>query len=209
MHYPDGSTVPFRETFFFLGEDVFDWLTEWNPEGQWVPVSGSGDPEFRMRRRASDVREEVTPLSEWEGAWSTDDGSTLTLRHADGTSAFRVQLRGPGTLREGFVVWDPNAVGLRSVEVAGNGTLERVAWGMDESGLVRVVDAFDPEGHVRGWTERWSHPDSDGCFVATGRGTATPPRSTRYCRVSEEAGPPGDGVSGGRFLSPFRIASPR
>lgn len=182
VHYPDGSVVPFRETFFFVEPDVFDWLTEWNPEGRWIPRRGTGDPEFRMQRRVAEVGEELEALRSWVGRWDSPDGRSIVITPNPGGSSFRLAAGPAGDQREGWVVWDPNAVGLRSVEVDGDGALSHVTWSTDGPGLVRAVDRFDPRGHARRWTERWILEDGADCVLVTREAPPEPAEAVRYCR---------------------------
>ncbi|NNF26362.1 MAG: hypothetical protein HKN73_03955 [Gemmatimonadetes bacterium] len=191
VHYPDGSVVPFRETFFFVSPDVFDWLTEWNPEGRWIPRRGTGDPEFRMRRRLTDVAEEMAALRPWVGDWAGggEDRRSVVIAPTGGGSAFRLTAAQSEQGRQGLVVWDPNAVGVRSVEVEGDGALLHVAWSFDGAALVRIVDRFDTHGRAQRWIERWVPDEDPGCFVATRETPPEPAESTRYCRaIGDESG---------------------
>ncbi|NNF25984.1 MAG: hypothetical protein HKN73_02025 [Gemmatimonadetes bacterium] len=184
VHYPDGSVVPFRETFFFVGPDVFDWLTEWNPEGRWIPRRGTGDPEFRMERRMTNVAGELEALRAWVGDWADENGASLAIAPTRGGSAFRLSAAQAEQGRDGLVMWDPNAVGIRSVEVEEDGALLHVAWSFDGSSLLRVVDRFDTEGRAQRWTERWVLEKDPGCFVATGAAPLEPTEAARYCRTT-------------------------
>ena len=185
VHYPDGSVMPFRETFFFVGPDVFDWLTEWNPEGRWIPRRGTGDPELRIRRRTGMVEEELAMLRAWAGDWVAADGGSVSIAPTRGGSAYRVTAGPPGRTREGIIVWDPHAAGLRSVEVEDEGALLRVAWSSDDAGVVRAVDRFDPQGRAERWVERWVRQDDPACFAAIREASGEPPETVRYCRASE------------------------
>jgi len=188
VHYPDGSVVPFRETFFFDGPDAFDWLTEWRPEHGWVPRRGSGDPEYRALRRVTEPMGELDRLQRWLGSWRGEDGEGISLRGEPATPALVFTGRGTAGLRQGIVVWDPNATGLRSLEVDAAGTVERASWSAEGDALVRVVEAFDARGHADRWLEEWTLEASGTCLRVSVAGEAPSGREGYFCKTADEGG---------------------
>ena len=186
VHYPDGSVVPFRETFFFDGPDAFDWLTEWQPDRRWEPRRGNGDPEYRALRRVTAPTGEMDRLGRWMGTWEGDGGRVLSLRSEAPTPALTLSDSGPRGTRRGLLVWDPYATGYRSLEIDAAGAVERVAWSIEGDTLLRVVERFDTRGYAERRLERWTLDGTGACLRVSGEGEAPASREDRYCKGASQ-----------------------